>query len=46
MEQLYMYLWDIETFYLVYMVYDEEIAMVATEVGQKLENIDQSIFSK
>lgn len=34
-----MYLWDVETFYLVYMVYDEEIAMVATEVGQKLETL-------
>lgn len=36
----------LRTFYLVYVTYDEEIAMVATEVGQKLENTDQSIFSK
>lgn len=36
----------LRTFYLVYVIYDEEIAMVATEVGQKLENTDQSIFSK
>lgn len=46
MEQLYMYVWDVETFYLVYVVYDEEIVMVATEVGQRLENMDQSICSK
>lgn len=46
MEQLYMYVWDVETFYLVYVVYDEEIVMVATEGGQKLENMDQSICSK
>lgn len=30
----------LRTFYLVYVVYDEEIVVVATEVGQKLENID------
>lgn len=41
-----MYVWDVETFYLVYVVYDEEIVMVATEVGQRLENMDQSICSK
>ena len=30
----------LRTFYLVYVVCDEEIVVIVTEVGQKLENID------